>query len=59
MLCPSLGLLAGNKDQLAIVHFAPAADVFLAQLNEEHRAVKVSVPIDRGDFLLARIDPYK
>ena len=56
MLSAQLGLLAGNQDQLAIVHFAPTADVSFTQLYEEHRPIKVAVPSHGRDFFLAGID---
>jgi hypothetical protein len=56
VLRPPLGLLAGNQDQLSIVHFAPAAYITFVQFNEENGTIVVRVPIHRRNFFLSLID---
>jgi hypothetical protein len=54
---PSFGLLARNKYQLTVVHFAPAANVTLAKLDKEHGPIMIRVPVHRRNLFLPRIDP--
>jgi hypothetical protein len=54
-----LRLLAGNKNQPAIKHLAPSADVMIAELHKKDRPIMITVPTKGGDFLLARIDAHE
>ena len=50
---------SGNQNQLAAIQFTPTANVAIAQLEEEDRAVKVVMPIYGRDGSLPRIDLYE
>ena len=59
VLRPLLRLLAGNKNQPAIKHLAPSADVMVAEFHEKDRPIMIAVPTKGGDLLLARVDAHE
>jgi hypothetical protein len=59
VLPPLLRLLARNKNQPAIKHLAPSADVMIAELHEKDRPIMITMPTKGGDFFLARVDAHE
>src|ERR1700677_4664399 len=48
-----------NQNQPAIMHFAPTADVALAEFHEKDGPVMIAMPIDHRNFFLPGINPDK